>query len=383
MSKLATPTRWPSGTAENKAGEHPATPNVVPIRTDGSDPLDSFAPESDGTAPAPARKPFSPVAKVRTRSLIAFAACVAVGAVAAGAFFIRGRLTTSPPAQPVPLTGRATLNSRPDGAAVLIDGVARGVTPLQIELPAGPHDVIFRNDASERRITLKIENGVRLSENVDMPVAVAKVGALDVFSEPSGARVTVDGTAAGVTPLKLTNVSAARHTVVVSQGLTTINRSVEVAAGATASVFVSLAPQTSSATGTFAVESPLELRIIENGQLLGLSNAAPIVLNAGKHQLELVNEALELRLSRAITVAGGKSTRLAVPVPNGTLSVNAAPWAEVFVDGKSIGMTPLGAVSIPVGSHEIVWRHPQLGEKRRSVTVGAQTTTRVTMDLSR
>jgi hypothetical protein len=55
----------------------------------------------------------------------------------------------------------------------------------------------------------------------------------------------------------------------------------------------------------------------------------------------------------------------------------------VFVDGRSVGLTPLGSVTVPIGSHEIVWRHPQLGEKRRTVVVGAQTPTRVTMDLTK
>jgi hypothetical protein len=70
-------------------------------------------------------------------------------------------------------------------------------------------------------------------------------------------------------------------------------------------------------------------------------------------------------------------------VPNGTIAVNALPWAEVFLDGKSIGTTPLGSVAVSVGNHELVARHPQLGEKRRAIVVGAQTPLRVSMDLSK
>jgi hypothetical protein len=158
---------------------------------------------------------------------------------------------------------------------------------------------------------------------------------------------------------------------------------VDVASGATASVFVTLNQPAGTATGTLAVDAPIELRILENGQLLGLSNGAPIVMAAGKHQFDLVNEQLELRLNRSVTIDGGKSTRLSVPIPNGTLSVNAVPWAEVFVDGHSVGVTPLGVLSLPVGSHEVVWRHPQLGERRRTVVVGAQNATRIAMDFSR
>src|SRR5262249_4584649 len=227
----------------------------------------------------------------------------------------------------------------------------------------GAHDVVFKADSSERRIALEVETGMRVAENVDMPAAAPSSGTLEILSEPAGARVTVDGSAAGATPLTLRNVAAARHAIAVSHRSAVVNRSVDVAAGATATVFVSLAPQPpGGATGTFAVESPLELRILESGQLLGLSNGAPIVVSAGKHQFDLVNESVELRLTRSVSVDGGKATRLSVSVPNGTLSVNATPWAEVIVDGHALGVTPLGAVSMPVGSHEVVWRHPQLGE---------------------
>ncbi|HEX7140306.1 MAG TPA: hypothetical protein VF219_20820, partial [Vicinamibacterales bacterium] len=194
---------------------------------------------------------------------------------------------------------------------------------------------------------------------------------------------TVDGAASGVTPVTIHNVSAARHTVVIGQGTSVVTRSVDVAHGATSSIFASLAGTSGAASGTLVVDSPIELRILEDRQLLGLSNGAPIVLAVGRHQLDLVNDTLDLRVSRAVTVEANKSAKLAIAAPAGTLSVNAAPWAEVFVDGHSVGVTPLGALSTPVGSHEVVWRHPQLGERRRTVVVGALTPARVTMDFTK
>jgi hypothetical protein len=383
MSNTAKPGRWPPSKAET--GEvSPAAPNVVPIRVDsGQDALDSFSSEtSRGSDEAKAvSQGVSPA--VTTKWLIAFGACFAIGAMAAAAYYTRDRFMTPPPAQASPLTGRAVLNSRPDGAAVSVDGVSRGVTPLELELQAGAHDVVFRAAGAERQIVLKVEGGSRVSENVDLPVPVAAGGSLEIGSDPPGARVTVDGTAAGVTPLTLHGVSAARHNVAIGQGSAVVTRSVDIANGATASIFVSLSAQGGAASGTLAIEAPVELRILENGQLLGLSNGAPIVLAAGKHQLDLVNDTLELRVPRSVTIESGKVARLAISAPTGTLSVNAAPWAEVFVDGRSVGVTPLGALSLPIGSHEVVWRHPQLGERRRTVVVGALTAARVTMDFSR
>ncbi len=388
MSNTAKSGRWPP--SKSDAGEAivsvPNAPNVVPIRVDDShDALDSFASESSRIVTdqsRPSQPSVSPA--VKTKWLIAFGACFAIGAMAAAAYYTRDRFIAPPAAQASPLMGRAILNSRPDGAAVMVDGVSRGVTPLELELAAGSHDVVFRAVGGERQIVLKVEGGSRVSENVDMPAPVPTGGAIEIVSDPAGARVTIDGAASGSTPVTIHNVTAGRHSVVIGQGSAVVTRTVDVANGATASIFASLAGQSgTAASGTLTVDCPIEVRILESGQLLGLSNGAPIVLTAGRHQLDLVNETLDLRVSRSVTIEPNKSAKVSVAVPSGTLSVNAAPWAEVFVDGHSVGVTPLGALSLTVGSHEIVWRHPQLGERRRTVVVGAQAPARVTMDFTK
>jgi serine/threonine-protein kinase len=355
----------------------PFAPNVVPIRIEvGHDPLDGFSAEAPAEATRAARVSHA----VKAKWMLVFGACFAALAVVAAAFYVRVRVASRPTAQA--LSGHAVLRSRPDGAAVIIDGVDRGPSPVELDLITGAHEVIFRTESAERRIELKVDGGTRVVENVDMPARAPSAGALEIDSDPAGARVTVDGTTVGMTPLKLGRVTPARHTVAVTQGPTTVKREVEVLAGATATVFLSLTPKASAVTGTLTVDSPLDLRILEKGQLVGLTNAAPITLAPGKHQLELVSEALEFRVSRSVVIDSNTLARFAVAAPNGTLSVNASPWAEVFVDGRSFGLTPLGSISLPIGSHEVVWRHPQLGEKRQTVVVGAQKPARATVDLN-
>ena len=60
----------------------------------------------------------------------------------------------------------------------------------------------------------------------------------------------------------------------------------------------------------------------------------------------------------------GKVTPVPVSLPKGEISINARPLAEVFVDGSRVGDTPVSQLSLPVGIHEIVFRHPELGERR-------------------
>ena len=80
-------------------------------------------------------------------------------------------------------------------------------------------------------------------------------------------------------------------------------------------------------------------------------------------------------------VAAGQVHSVRPDWPKGTLAVNALPWAEVSIDGERVGETPIGSVSVPIGTHDIVFRHPDLGERRTTATVTTGAATRVSMDM--
>lgn len=106
------------------------------------------------------------------------------------------------------------------------------------------------------------------------------------------------------------------------------------------------------------------------------------MLPTGRHELELVNTALQFRSPLTVSIEAGKVAAPAVAIPEGKLSVNALPWAEVFIDGRNVGTTPLANLTVPIGTHEVVWRHPQLGERRQPVTVTTQTAARTGVNFS-
>jgi serine/threonine-protein kinase len=380
----------PSADSDNRSRTAGTAPVVVPIRAGAeNDPLAGFASEKDagrsaaskhGTLPTPARGAY-PLIKPALTIVVAAVALVIAGLAA----YRYSALASTPKSAAAgqTLSGKVVLNSRPTGVAVSVDGVARGVTPLELELSTGPHDVVFSGETGERRLAVNVEANTRASENVDMPAAGTVSGEIEVTSAPAGAHVTVDNTTAGRTPLKLKTLAPGQHVIEVTSGSNTVTRTVDLSPGGSLNVFVSLAGNATVASGSFAVDSSVELRLIEGGQLLGLSGSAPLTLSVGRHQFEFVNEAFELNLSRTVQVDPGKTTRVSVPMPNGTVFANASPWAEVFIDGRSIGITPLGNIPVAVGSHEIVWRHPQIGERRRTVNVGARTPVRLSMDMTK
>ena len=108
-----------------------------------------------------------------------------------------------------------------------------------------------------------------------------------------------------------------------------------------------------------------------------------MVIPAGTHQIDLVNAALGYRSHQTVTITPGVITPLTLAAPMGRLNINAQPWAQVLIDDSPVGETPLANVPVPLGQHQITFRHPQLGERHESVTVRADTVGRVSVSLTR
>jgi hypothetical protein len=134
--------------------------------------------------------------------------------------------------------------------------------------------------------------------------------------------------------------------------------------------------------GGIKLSCPIELQVFENNNLLG-STAGPIAVNEGPHALDLVNETLGFRTRQTVTVRSGGMTNLVVPVPDGRVSINAVPWADVVIDGTPAGQTPIANLSLKIGQHEVIFRHPQLGEQKQTVTVKVDGLTRVSAVLQK
>ena len=105
------------------------------------------------------------------------------------------------------------------------------------------------------------------------------------------------------------------------------------------------------------------------------------MMSVGDHTLQIVNEALGYRATRTVQVSPGKVSPMRVDIPKGTAALNASPWAEVWIDGERIGDTPMGNVSLPIGTHDVLFRHPELGEQRHTVTITLSATARLSVDM--
>jgi hypothetical protein len=208
-------------------------------------------------------------------------------------------------------------------------------------------------------------------------------GRLQVQSEPAGAKVTVDGTLRGVAPLTVADLTPGDHEIIMQNDLGSARHVVTIQAGATASLLapIAAAPASGPVSGWLAVRAPFTVEIREQGRLLGTTDTDRIMTTAGRHDLELVNEALGYRATRTVQVPPGKVAPLALDLPNGAVNLNAMPWAEVWIDGRRVGETPIGNLNVAIGPHEVVFKHPQFGEKRHAISVTLSAPVRLSVDM--
>jgi hypothetical protein len=146
----------------------------------------------------------------------------------------------------------------------------------------------------------------------------------------------------------------------------------------TAPVDVRDAPPATS--GLLQVYSRLPMDVYIAGKRIGATGDREIALPPGRHRVEFVSERLNYRGEATINIRSAAFTTHNVTLPMGSLLIETEPGAEIIVEGQPAGVAPVGVVSAPLGTAEVVIRHPERGERREVVEVrhGVTTELRVT-----
>ena len=387
---LKVPRLWPGLQVSRAAAAHAAAP--APTAADG---LDAFGSESDPAPkvrmtpppPAPKRPPQMPrlpkapkwlTVAGKWSAVVVLTAALAVS----GVFLYQKRFAATAN------TGSVTLETTPSGLDVVLAGKSLGKTPVTTSLTPGPYEMQVGSAPNIRTIKVNVTAGTSIVQRIefaDALVAPVVTGGLRVQTEPSHLPVFVDGTAHGVSPVSVDELQPGEHDISVRTSAGTVRRSVTIQPRETVSLIVSsTAPPPDPgavAAGWIAVTSPIVLQLREGGKLIGTSESDRVMLTAGDHDIEFGNEALGFTGRRTLHVNAGKTTATKVDLPNGSLSINAQPWAEVFVDGERVGETPIGNLTRRIGTHEVIFRHPDLGERKETVVVGVGKPARIGVDL--
>ena len=213
----------------------------------------SRPPVSATRATAPRRRASPP-----TRTWLMLLAASALAAAAVPAV---GQLRAMAAKPAAPTFGRVSIDTRPPGVKVIVDGENRGASPLTLSLKTGPHAFALFNGLDQRDFQIQVTTGSETSHYVEFAAAAAvpSTGAISIAADTVG-KVTVDGHPRGTTPLTLDNVLAGSHTVVVTSEAGRLERTVTVDPGATASIVFSNAKSAGPTVGWLAIAAPFDVQ---------------------------------------------------------------------------------------------------------------------------
>jgi serine/threonine-protein kinase len=110
-----------------------------------------------------------------------------------------------------------------------------------------------------------------------------------------------------------------------------------------------------------AVVPKASRRATVRGAIVGLTVLGAVAIGGGT--------VLQVSAHREGRAAGTAPLELA-PTSPGFLRVLATPWAEVWVDGQRVEVTPFArAIPLPSGTHYVTLVHPNAPPERRSVAI--------------
>jgi hypothetical protein len=197
------------------------------------------------------------------------------------------------------------------------------------------------------------------------PGSKKRTGRLVVTSASAVAQVFVDGKPRGITPLTLDGLPAGKHIVMLQNQNGSVEQTVTVGASETAQLDQTIFP------GWVSIVAPVDLIISEGTRSLRLDDRSQVMLPPGPHELLFENRALGYQETRHVDVRPGETTQLSIAPPRSKATFTSTAPAEVWLDGKSVGQTPLIDLPVEIGTHHVRMKS---GAAERQFTVTATMT---------
>ena len=289
------------------------------------------------------------------------AAVVAIGLLAALSVALMFALRPAPPTH-----GAIFVKSTPAGATVSIDDTPCGSTPVRVgRLIAGAHTIRVTLPGYQSAVDrIDVQAGTDQTYNLRLQ-RIGATGILEITSNPPGAVVQVDGRECGLThsePL-VVEVAPGAHPVVFEKQYYEIHVLTDALAKAGQRIPVSVDLQRAmgdlSITGG-APEAFVELK--RNGEpareydlRLDPKGHLGQRIEAGEYTLSIVHKGFA-NVTGTVRVTANEPGTLTLSMKelDGTISIKTVPsGAEVFLGTESLGTTPLDAVRVRAGQHQL------------------------------
>ena len=282
----------------------------------------------------------------------------------------------------------------PEGAAVSLDGAHVGDAPVLLPgVTLGRHRLsLSRPGFQPRSVDLDIDGPAprKVEESL-----VTDSATIHVSTDPSGARVFLNGVPYGEAPVDIDRIPDGVATLEVrADGYRTVQQEMRLAAGDDKPVAISLEPLPATLQ---VITIPAGARVYVDDAFRGESPLTLADLAPGMHRVRADLEAHDPMARNVVLRNAESSVEEFHLVPNcGSLRVTTSPaGVTVLVDGKERGRTAskpdetdqiseaLEIGNVMAGTREIVLMREGFREERRTVTVQRDQTTPLDVKLAR
>jgi hypothetical protein len=258
-----------------------------------------------------------------------------------------------------------SIQSNITGAEVFLNNDKKGSAPVHIwNLRPGEYEVkvVIGNQKAVKNVVLEAGKGATLVADFQ------NLGFLSVTSEPSAATVLLDNVKSGTTPFTK-QLPSGEYTVVVSkEGCKASQKRVIVRENETEKMHVVLPPSTCS-VGIFS--EPEGADIYLDGMLKGKSPLLIKEIEGGTHSIKIEKEGYQkIEETFDADQASMEKKYTLLPVTGG-LSIQTDPGgADVVIDGKNAGSTPLQLNGL--SAKEYLLQIAKKGFRSKTLTVDVQ-----------
>ena len=136
-----------------------------------------------------------------------------------------------------------------------------------------------------------------------------------------------------------------------------------------------------AATARLTVTASLPTRITIDGKVAGKA-PLDVAVPPGPHQLGFEDLGSTARQTRKIELKAGQTLAEEWKPERGRALIRAVPWAEVFLGGKSLGVTPIEPISLWAGKHTFTFVNSETQRtEEKTIEVKARADTLIKVDL--
>ncbi len=262
---------------------------------------------------------------------------------------------------PFNMTREVRIESNPEGADVFIDNNFVGKTPITVKLSG--------KNGEQKKIVLKKEGYKPVNSTFFFSKELSKLQyrleslftTMSVVTEPPQTTVIVNGEESCVTPCEV-KINTSQQNVLVFKADGYKDKTIVLKPGEILTEKVVLEVIKQPAYLILDTEFPVRLYVRKNGKwkyIGNFSNGKTIKFEAGTIKLKVENKKFFYSQVFSEELVGNKKTVLKLPPLGLIKKIDVAPlYAEVYIDGISVGETPIFNIKIVAGTHKIKFVSP-------------------------